>query len=239
VRMENFEEAKRKDAWTQKAIALSSIISALASVFAVLIIVFQKEGTLPAWFIYIPAGLLLVSLWVLVRKRARAAVKRVMQDRVAKKSFSDFIALANEAYSLLERQRTNSITSALLNLQSEKDWIGANLISDDFEQLCIGFLFHLQQWLETCDRSAKDLTLGLNLLTSIVAASERAYFEQSFHRIRARGVSLMSDNNKATLNLARENFAAFLRKFLSYRQQVRAKLGEIVVDYYVDIPKQL
>jgi hypothetical protein len=142
-------------------------------------------------------------------------------------------------HSLIQYRRADSIASILLHLQAQEDWMGANISSGDFDELCENWYSHVRSRVVASSRHFNEFRFALSDLTMIILACERVYFERSFQNIRAKGVVLLSENDRAALNLARENFAAFIRRFLEFCRAVSDAVGTPIAEICIEIPKPL
>jgi hypothetical protein len=193
---------------------------------------FGSSRGFPPWFTYVLTGFVILLLY----KYSEGTIRMIIQN-LAVRSFIrdqhpklvDFIQRFSE---LVTTRGDGSIAVALQKISERK---GKDLVDRDLyswpDQFISNILLRLSD-------AGKSISVGefkgiLNDLSSLIKFTSYFYFQKPMH---LGDLGELTKDERKTLELVRENYADFVRRFGAFHDDVNGRFGSSTRAHY-DIPK--
>jgi hypothetical protein len=219
---------------------LAAIVNLLAAVVAV-------YAQLPKWFVYLLGGVGVLGLAVLVYSTAwpqiRIALKgrsdRQRLDRLSHELFTEFEGYVQAFKEFISINRNDTLAGYLIELRNQSPALQAKVpptpqltFMSNFFGL---FVRQLNQW----DRSYSGLNELANQFFWFMHEFDGMYVRQQLSVFRTLSKEELSDSARNRISLYRENYAAFLREYMSFAKRANAKVGSKPFPEYIQLPEPL
>jgi len=232
--MQPLENEKSKN-WSERALAVSTIVMAVSSVLTLSISILTNVAVLPVWIVYFPLVVFVAALFFLVYSNARKILVWWRKRAVAGSSFPNLITLAKEFANLTTLRLNDTIVYGFGKIPES----GPSLQNREFAELCEWVTNNLVARLENSKRKFNELKLGIRDLHTLVHSFHRVYFIEGMKKASSIEISNIPEDNKKIIEVARENFARYLDKFQSLCNEINERLGRKEFDYYFEKAKPL
>lgn len=213
----------------------STIVTAIASVLLLFFQIFPGAGKLPDWFTYFllcifVLGIVIVLIYQLARIRYWWK-----SNALARKKFAPLRILVNDFQALTSPQQMDTITSALGQVRKP----GSDVQKREFLDLCVWMTGNLVTRLQNSNRDFISMKLAIQDLRVLVHSYHRVYFIDGIKALRAMAPDAVDEDNKRTIEVARESFARYLEKYQQFCNEINEALKEKMFDYYFEKAKPL
>jgi hypothetical protein len=214
--------------------SISTIASALLALATLYSLFFGAKTHFPPWFLYA----LTVLMAVILYKYFEDSIRRVIQA-ISLRSF-----LREQHFQLLDFiQRFNELVtprgedSIILAIHKIEERSGQEIIDKDLLNYHDQFLSNV---LLRMSEAGKELSAGefkgiMNDLGTLIKFSSYFYFKKPLHM---RGIADLNKEERKNIELARENFADFVRRYSIFYDEINGKLGSSARAHF-EIPKPL
>jgi hypothetical protein len=216
---------------------LTAILSVVGSVA-------RDYASLPGWYKYLSGGFILVSVVVLVVEFvwpwvAGGIAKRVAQrraNRLMRELFPSFREVVRHFQDLLNTQSDGNMARYLELLRGQEPEWRAKLPNTPPLQYLADLLGMLLDRMEMWDGTYRQFkSLGRDFYT-FINQYDRLYVREPLAVLRQLKPDELPDRHRRRINLLRENYAAFLRQYMTFAKQVNSRCGEPAWIEYVDLP---
>lgn len=213
---------------------VATISSALIALGTLLNWFFGKQNSFPHWFFYILTFLIVVILY----KYFEETIRRYIQVWALKSYLREahfHLVDSLQRFSELVTQRSDDSIVRVLETISGR--VGQEIVDKDLfayaDQLIANVFLKLSD-------SGRNITVGefkgiISDMSTLIKFCTHFYFKKPLH---VREVVDLTRDEMKNLELARENFADFVRRYQVFYDEVNAKLGSTARGHF-EIPKPL
>ncbi|RPH36436.1 hypothetical protein EHM92_04510, partial [bacterium] len=217
--------------WASSISTIASALLALATLFSLF---FGAKTRFPPWFLYA----LTVLMVVIIYKYFEDSIRRMIQA-ISLRSF-----LREQHFQLLDFiQRFNELVtprgedSIILTIHKIEERSGQDIIDKDLLSYLDQFISNI---LLRMSEAGKELSVGefkgiMNDLSTLIKFCSYFYFKKPLH---VRGITDLNKEERKNIELARENFADFVRRYSMFYDEINGKLGSSARARF-EIPKPL
>ncbi len=217
--------------WINNIAAISSALIALGTLLNWF---FAKQTNFPKWFFYVLTFLILVILY----KYFEDAIRRFLADMAVKTYLRQahfHLVDSLQRFSELVTQRGDDSIVRVLDAISTR--IGQDVVDKDLYAYADQLIQNV--FLKLSD-SGRNMTVGefkgvISDMSTLIKFTTHFYFKKPLH---VREVCDLTSEELKNLELARENFADFVRRYQIFYDEVNAKLGSAARGRF-EIPKPL
>ena len=217
--------------WASSISTIASSLLALATLFSLF---FGAKTRFPSWFLYALTGLMLVIVYKYFEDSIRRAIQAIsLRSYLRQQHFQllDYIQRFNE---LVTPRGEDSIILAINKIEQRS---GQEIIDKDLLNYLEQFLSNI---LLRMSGAGKELSVGefkgiMNDLSTLIKFCSYFYFKKPLH---VRGITDLNKEERKNIELARENFADFVRRYSMFYDEINGKLGSSARARF-EIPKPL
>ena len=188
----------------------AQVILAFVGVAGLLKAMFDKDADLPVWLVtlFIVFGVigLALLLWKPATKGLLAWRRRTLSSRL----FPDLVRLVDRFSLITSPQRSDTIIAALANIQRREEWRGTEVQYNEYSQLVALLMSNMYSRIRSVRHTFSNFESISNDLCSIVRSYQMQYFFLVFQKLRQKGVAAVGEDNKRTIDVAREEYQNFL-----------------------------
>jgi predicted CopG family antitoxin len=213
---------------------VATISSGVIAIGTLLNFFYGRQTNFPHWLNY----LLAVFLLLIIYRYSQGYIRRTIEVlslrsflRDQNQRLVDFLQRFTELVTL----RGNDSVSDLLQKMSEskkQDLVDRDLFAYP-DQFLSNILLRLSESGKNISQS--EFKGVLNDLSTLIKFCSYFYFKKPFHIV---GTPALTSDERKNIELARENFADFVRRFAAYYDEANAKLGSTARAHF-EIPKPL
>ncbi len=213
---------------------IATVSSALIAIGTLLNWFFGKHTTFPSWFFYFLTVLILIIVYKYFEESIRMFIQAMsVRQFIRQQHFQllDFI----RRFSELVTTRSEDSISTLLQKISDRN--GQEVVDRDLFGYADLFISNI---LLKLSESGQRITIGefksvLNDLSSLIKFCSYFYFKKPLH---VKGITGLTADEKKNVEMARENFADFVRRYQTFYDEVNVKLGSSSRVHF-EIPKPI
>ncbi len=217
--------------WAGSISTIASALLALATLFSLF---FGAKTHFPSWFLYALTILMVVIVYKYFEDSIRHAIQAVsLRSYLREQHFQllDYIQRFNE---LVTPRGEDSIITTIHKIEERN---GQEIIDKDLLSYHDQFLSNV---FLRMSEAGKELSAGefkgiMNDLSTLIKFSSYFYFKKPLH---VRGLGELNKEERKNIELARENFADFVRRYSIFYDEVNGKLGSSARAHF-EIPKPL
>jgi len=217
--------------WAGSISTIASALLALATLFSLF---FGAKTHFPSWFLYALTALMLVIIYKYFEDSIRRVIQAIsLRSYLREQHFQllDFIQRFNE---LVTPRGEDSIILAIHKIEERNshEVIDKDLLSYH-DQFLSNILLRMSE-------AGKELSAGefkgiMNDLGTLIKFSSYFYFKKPLH---LQGLGELNKEERKNIELARENFADFVRRYSIFYDEINGKLGSTARAHF-EIPKPL
>jgi hypothetical protein len=214
---------------------MSAIASALIAIGTLLNWFFGRQNaSFPHWFFYILTALILVMLYKYFEEGIRRAIQTLAVKNFLRQAHFQLLD-SLQRYSDLVTQKSDDSIVRIMETIGERT--GSVIVDPDvipyIDQLISNILLKLSD-------SGKNASIGefkgmVNDLNTLIRFTTHFYFKRP---LNGKDASEYTPEELKSLELARENYADFLRRYQVFFDEVQTKLGSSVRAHF-EIPKPI
>ncbi len=213
---------------------IATVSTALIAIGTLLNWFFGKQSSFPHWFFYVLTFLIVVILYKYFEESIRQFIQIVSVRNYLRQSRFQLVDSLQRFSELVAQRSEDSIVRIL---QDASTRLGRDVIDKDlvayFEQILSNILLKLSD-------SGKEIRVAefkgiLNDLTILIKFAAHFYFKRTLY---GPGTDALTADELKSSELARENFADFVRRYQIFYDEVHAKLGSTSRAHF-EIPKPL
>jgi hypothetical protein len=219
---------------------LTAILSVIGSVA-------RDYAGLPGWYKYLSGTFILVSLivllvqfvwpWVVGAVTERAG--RWRANRIAKELFPSFREVVRHFQDLVNTQSDANLARYLEILRAQEPDLRTKLPNAPPLQYLADFLGMLLDRIDRWDGTYWELkVLGRDLYT-FIHQYDRLYAQAPLAELRLLKAGELPDRHRRKIDLLRENYAAFLRQYMTFAKKANGRFGEPAFVDYLDLPEPI
>jgi hypothetical protein len=217
--------------WVDKLATAASALIALGTLASWF---FGSHTQFPRWFFYVLTALVVVIVYKYFENTLRGFIQAIsLRSYLRQQHFQllDFLQRFGELVT------THGDDSIVVMLQKISDRKGQDVVDRDLFAYPELFMSNIMVRLSEPGRqpSAGEVKGVLNDLSNLIRFSAHFYFKKPLH---VKGIPDLSKEEKKSLDLARENFADFVRRFQTFYDEVNVRLGSASRAHF-EIPKPL
>lgn len=206
---------------------ISQAVMAVATLATLLATLLNISNKIPPWFIYIPLGILILALPFPLISGGKKFRVWWIRRRAAQRCFPALVSLSKQFRDLTSLRLSDTIICGFGKLQQS----GGTLQMRELAELSEWITNNLISRLEKDNRRFRELTEGLEDLFALTLSFHRAYFINGIKKARSLGASNIGDEEKKTIEVARESFARYLERFESFCNELNERVETKVVDH--------
>lgn len=217
--------------WFEKLATISSALIALGTLVSWF---FGRQSNFPHWFTYLLAVFILVIIFNYAQPSIRRIIRMLAVKTFLKDQHQRLIDFLRQFAELVTLRGDDSIVGILQKISEQKkqDIVDRDLFAYP-DQFISNILLRLS---ESGSRiSLSEFKGVLNDLSTLIKFCSYFYFKKPIH---VKGLQNINTEEKKSLELARENFADFVRRFSAFYDDANAKLGSTARAHF-EIPKPL
>jgi len=177
--------------------------------------------------------------WPWIASRSRAFVSHRRLDRTARELAVEFRKLVAQFGILADAENANSFVRYFWDLAArDPSWRGklpAAIPPWYFAAFCALFRRRLAEW----DGDYEGLKSCAKDFTSVVSQYGQLCVRPMLDAIRRLDRDQLPDNIRHTVNLLREDYAAFVRHCRTFAQGANAQCGEPVFPEHLEVPEPI
>lgn len=213
---------------------LATVSSAVIAIGTLLNWFFGKQTAFPKWFFYILTLFILVILYKYFEDSIRRLIQTLSVRAYLRQQHFQLVDCLQRFNELTSPHGDDSIGLALKTIAERK---GQDIVDRDLFVYSDQFVSNI---LLRMSDSGRHLSVGefkgiMNDLTTLIKFSTHFYFKKPLH---VTGIGDLSVEERKNIELARENFADFVRRYQKFYDEVNAKLGSSARGHF-EIPKPL
>ena len=239
--MKPAESGRSRDSTMRDALLLlTAILSVIGSVA-------RDYAAIPWWYKYLSGTFILVSLivllvqfvwpWVLGALTERARRRRA--DRIAKELFPNFREVVRHFQDLVNTQSDGNLARYLETLRAQELDLRAKLPNAPPLQYLADFLAMLLERINRWDGTYWELKVLGRDFYMFIHQYDRLYVQGPLAELRLLKASQLPDRHRRRIDLLRENYAAFLRQYMTFAKKANGRFGEPAFVDYVDLPEPI
>jgi hypothetical protein len=217
--------------WVSSISTIASALLALATLFSLF---FGAKTHFPPWFLYALTVLMIVILYKYFEDSIRRLIQAIsLRSFLREQHFQllDFIQRFNE---LVTPRGEDSIILAIHKIEERN---GQEILDKDLLSYHDQFLSNI---FLRMSEAGKELSAGefkgiMNDLGTLIKFASYFYFKKPLH---LRGLGDLNKEERKNIELARENFADFVRRYSIFYDEINGKLGSSARAHF-EIPRPL
>jgi hypothetical protein len=214
--------------------SITTISSVLIAVGTILNWFFGRQSTFPHWFFYLLSILVAVILYKYFEESIRRGIQVLSVRNYLRQTHFHLLDYLQRFSELVTQRSEDSIVRVLEGVGTR---IGQEMVDKDIfaysDQLISGLYLRMSE-------SGKEMSLGevkgiLNDMSILIKFSTLFYFKKP---LLSGDLNRLTLEEKKELELARENFADYVRRFQVFFDEVNAKIGSTARAHF-EIPKPI
>lgn len=211
---------------------IATVSSALIAIGTLLNWFFGRQHTFPPWFFYFLTFLILVIVYKYFEESIRLFIQALSHRQFIRQQHFQLLDFLRRFSELVTTRSEDSI-STLLQKISDKN--GQEIVDRDLFGYADMFIANI---LLKLSESGQRISVGefksvLNDLSSLIKFCSFFYFKKPLH---VKGITGLTADEKKNVEMARENFADFVRRYQTFYDEVNVKLGSSSRVHF-EIPK--
>jgi hypothetical protein len=213
---------------------LATISSAVIAIGTLIGWFFGKQSSFPHWFSYLLALFILVIIYKYTEPSIRRIIRSLSVRTFLRDQHQRLIDFLQRFAELVTLRGDDSIAVILQKIteQRKQDIVDRDLFAYP-DQFISNILLRLS---ESGNRiSLTEFKGVLNDLSTLIKFCSYFYFKKPIH---VRGIQNLTTEERKNLELARENFADFVRRFSAFYDDANVKLGSTARAHF-ELPKPL
>jgi hypothetical protein len=227
--------------------AVRDAIFLLTAILSVVGSVARDYASLPWWYKYLSGAFILVGLivllvqfvwpWVVIGITERR--RRWRANRTAKELFQGLREVVRHFQDLVNTQSEANLARYLETLRAQEPDLRAKLPNVPPLQYLVDFLGMLMDRIDKWDGTYREFkVLGRDFYT-FVHQYDRLYAQGQLSALRLLKPGELPDRHRRKIDLLRENYAAFLRQYMTFAKKVNGRFGEPAFIDYIDLPEPI
>jgi hypothetical protein len=217
--------------WVDNIAAISSAVIAIGTLLSWFL---NRQGSFPKWFFYVLTVFILFIMYKYFENSIRSFVQSFSVRSYLRQQHHLLIDHIQRFAELVTLRGEDSITQVLdkIGERSKQEIVDRDLFAFP-DQLLSNILLRLSE-------SGRGISVGefkgvLNDLNSLIKFCSHFYFKKPLH---IRGITGLNAEERKSVDLARENFADFVRRYQTFFDEVNGRLGSSARAHF-EIPKPL
>jgi hypothetical protein len=213
---------------------IATVSSALIAIGTLLNWFFGRHTTFPPWFFYFLTILILVIVYKYFEESIRRFIQSISVRQFIRQQHFQLLDFIRRFGELVTTRSEDSISTLL---QKISDRNGQEIVDRDLFGYADLFIANI---LLKLSESGQHITVGefksvLNDLSSLIKFCSYFYFKKPLH---VKGITGLTAEEKKNVEMARENFADFVRRYQTFYDEVNVKLGSSSRVHF-EIPKPI
>ena len=213
---------------------LATISSAVIAIGTLIGWFFGKQSNFPHWFSYLLALFILVIIYKYSEPSIRRIIRALAVRTFLKDQHQRLLDFLQRFAELVTLRGDDSIAVILQKIseQRKQDIVDRDLFAYP-DQFISNILLRLSE--SGSGISLTEFKGVLNDLSTLIKFCSYFYFKKPIH---IAGIQNLTAEERKNLELARENFADFVRRFSSFYDEANVKLGSTSRAHF-EIPKPI